>query len=738
MLQVLQDVKSRRLELADVPPPAVRPGWVRIRTAASLISAGTEKTLIDLGQKSLLGKAQARPDLVRKVLEKARKEGWKSTLQNVRSRLERPMPLGYSASGIVEAVGEGVAGLRVGDRVAAAGAGYANHAEVIAVPRNLTAPVPDPVGLEEAAYGTVAAIAMQGVRIASPRLGERVVVVGLGLIGLIAAQLLRANGCRVLGIDLSPVRVEQARALGIDEAVAAEGNEAVAAAERFTGGRGADHTLIAAATASNAPIELAGAVTRRKGRVTVVGSVGLDVPRDLYYKKELSVHLSMSYGPGRYDPSYEEGGIDYPYDYVRWTEQRNLEAALDLMARRSLDVRPLTTHRFPIERALEAYDLIQDSDTSYLGVLLLYDPEKAQPAVVRAPRRREEPAERLGVGFVGAGQYASLMLLPHVAAADRARLTGLVTAGGLTASQQMEKHGFAWAATDPGALFDDPETDCVFIATRHRTHAELTVGALEAGKHVFVEKPLCVDEGQLERVAGAYDRANAERPTGLMVGLNRRFSPTAQSLKERIPEGAVLEMLYRVNAGPISTDTWLHEPEEGGGMLIGEMCHFVDVFTYLCGERPVEVFARSARVDRADRADADNLTLVVSYDGGSLGTLVYSTLGDKAMPKERLDVFGAGMTAVLDDFRVVESARHGRRRRSLRRGQDKGQAAQVVETLRAFREEGQGPIAIDVLIDTMRVIFAARRSLRTGRPEPVRASTGPDPSTWGIGENPVS
>ena len=715
MKQVLQNVKSGDLTLETVPPPALQPGGVRVRTAASLISAGTEKMLIDLAQKSLVGKAQARPDLVRQVLDKMRKEGFMSTYRNVRSKMEKPMSLGYSAAGIVAEVGSGVVDLRPGDRVAMAGAGYANHAEINFVPKNLVAVIPDGVSFEEASYTTVASIALQGVRLAKPELGDNVAVVGLGLIGLITVQILLANGCRVIGIDIDPGKIALGMQMGMDEGVASSTGDAASAVERFTRGRGVDHTLITAATKSSGPVELAGEITRRKGQVVAVGAVGMEIPRDVYYKKELEVKISMSYGPGRYDASYEEGGIDYPYDYVRWTEQRNMQAVLDLMARGRLDVKPLTSHRFSIDRALDAYDLIKSAKEPYVGIVLEYDVEKTHEPVVQvksaAPHRSKDV---VGVGFVGAGNYAALHLLPHLQKDAGVRLEGLVTATGLNAQQKADKFGFRYCATEIDPLLSDENVDAIFIATRHSTHADFAARALAAGKHVFVEKPMVVSEEQLNQLQHAYEAAQSSTPRGLMVGLNRRFAPMVSQMRDALPPGVPRQMIYRVNSGAIPTTTWLHEPDEGGGMLVGEMCHFIDLMQFLCGERPVNVYARSMVVGRADLADADNLSVVIAFDGGSVGTLCYSTVGSKAASKERLEIYGGGDAAILDDFRTLELVRQGRRTRSKAMNQDKGQARQIAETIQAFRARGEGAIPFGQLMDAMRVVFAAQASLASG------------------------
>ena len=724
--QVLQHVKSSELNLETVPPPALLPGGIRVRTAASLISAGTEKMMIELAQKSMVGMARSRPDLVRQVVNKAKKEGWYNTFQAVMAKMERPMPLGYSAAGVVEAVGGEITTFKIGERVAVAGAGYASHAEVNAVPANLASAIPEGVSFEEAAYTTVASIALQGVRIARPELGDNVVVVGLGLIGLIAVQLLKANGCRVFGIDLDPSKVELGRRLGMDGGTASGGDEAVHAAEAFTKGRGADHTLITAATKSNGPVEMAGEITRRRGQVVVVGAVGMTIPRDAYYKKELELKISMSYGPGRYDPSYEEGGVDYPYDYVRWTEQRNMEAVLALMAEGRLDVHTLTTHRYPFDRALQAYELIQEGKEPYVGVLLEYDVEKPQEPVVRLREvaTPHAPSGTLRVGFVGAGNYAARFLIPHLQKASDVELAGLATATGLNAQQKADKFGFAYCTTDVQALLNDEAIDAVFVGTRHSTHAEFAVRALEVGKHVFVEKPMVVSEEELADVRAAYEAANARRPTGLMVGLNRRFAPMVTEMKEALPSGPK-QMLYRINSGLIPTTSWLHQPEEGGGMLVGEMCHFIDLMQFVCGERPTRVYAQALQLGNELVADHDNIALTITFSGGSVGTLGYSTVGDKAASKERLEVYGGGTVAVLDDFRRLELTQNGKRSRSKASNQDKGQAIQVAQTVEAFRTRGTAPIAFEELVVGMEVVFAARRSLVSGEAEEVAGRTAP-------------
>ena len=713
MKQVLQDVKQRKLNLVEVPPPALLPTGLRVRTIASLISAGTEKGMIELGGKSLVGKAQARPDLVKQVVTKARKEGILNTFHAVQSKMERPMPLGYSAAGIVEAVGSAASGFKVGDRVAIAGAGYANHAEINFVPANLVATIPDNVSFGEACYTTVASIALQGVRICRPQLGEYVAVIGLGLIGLITVQLLKANGCRVIGVDPDPRKLDSAKSLGIDD-VSSGGDDVFDAVSRFTEGRLVDSTIITAATSSNGPVETAGRITRRKGSVVVVGAVGMEIPRDAYYKKELELRISMSYGPGRYDSVYEEGGVDYPYDYVRWTEQRNMEAVLGLMSSGKLDVASLTTHRIRFEKALDAYAMIQSNSEPFVGVVLEYDAEKEHPEELRlVPSIGRIETAGLQIGFIGAGNYAALHLLPRLAHEQDVRLVGLVTATGLNAQQKASKFGFDYCTTEIQSVLDDADINAVCIATRHSTHAEYAIRALNAGKHVFVEKPVVALEEDLDRLVDAYLEANRTARVAFMAGLNRRFAPLVRKLKGSLPSGPV-QMIYRVNSGHIPTSSWLHEVNEGGGMLVGEMCHFVDVMQFVAGAAPVDVYASSVAAHNSEIEDTDNLSVVVRFQNGSVGTLCYSTIGAKTAPKERFEVFGAGMAAFLDDFRSLEIFDERGRKRSKSMNQDKGQEEQIRQTVKSFRELGDAPIPFREIIDGMRVVFGARRSAIEG------------------------
>ena len=680
MKQIEQHYRSGRMRVVEVPVPRPGAGSALVRTAVSLISAGTEKQIVDLAKASLAGKAMARPDLVRQVIRKARTEGVMQTIAKVRSKLEVPIPLGYSLAGTVIEAGA-ASGVAVGDRVACAGAGIANHAEFNVVPKNLMARVPDGVSDEAASFATVGAIALQGVRIADPRLGERVVVMGLGLIGLLTVQLLKANGCRVLGYDPNPGRVALARSLGADDAVSS-GLEAATLA--FTGQHGADAVLLTASTPSNEPINQAATISRMKGRVVVVGLVGMRLDREPFYKRELDLRLAMSTGPGRYDADYEQGGRDYPLPYVRWTEQRNIAAFLELVAAGSVTPEALVTHRFALDDALDAYALLS-SDTPSLAIILGYD-GAADPGARSVPVAGRSPVSGDGIAFLGMGNYAKAVLLPAVVAAgEGSRLATVVTSTGLSATGSAEALGFARAATDPGAALGDPAVSTMFIATRHDSHARLATAALGAGKHVFVEKPLALTEEELDAVLEAARSASGT----LTVGFNRRFAPMLVDAAAALAAAPGPKyMSYRINAGAIPRDSWVHG-REGGGRIVGEVCHFVDALSALCGADPVAWEALSPpSVD-------DGVAASLRFADGSIGTILYAPAGDPGMPKERIEAIGTGVSLVIDDFTRL-TVHQGGKTRTAKGAQDKGQKA-LVRAFLAGRASGTPPIALATL-----------------------------------------
>lgn len=716
MKQLLQNLRDGQTVVAEVPVPGVVPGFALVRTAASLVSAGTERTLVSFAEKNLLDKARSRPDLVRQVLDKARREGLLTTVEAAFNRLDKPMPLGYSSAGTVVEVGAGLTGLCSGDRVACAGGGYAVHAEYALVPRYLLARLPPNVDFEPAAFSTLGAIAMHGFRLAVPQLGEDVAVIGLGLLGLLAAGVARAAGCRVFGVDLNPARVALAEQMGFSAALR---SEAESAGQAFTQGRGFDALLLCADTSSSDPVVLAGQLAADRGRVIATGAFSMDIPRRLYYEKELSFRVSRSYGPGRYDPLYEEKGIDYPPGYVRWTEGRNLQAFVDLLASGKLDVTPLISHRFPIERAPEAYQLVTGKrQEPFLGILLTYPHETPAKVETRlpAPASRSRPAAASGypaLGVLGAGNYATGVFLPAVVKTGGVQRSTIASAAGLNASSAAARFGFAAASSAESDILEDPAIQLVAILTRHNLHARQAAAALRGGKHVYCEKPLAIQPEELDEVAAALQ--SAEAPL-LAVGFNRRFAPLAQALRDFLQGSAEpLVAHYRVNAGYLPPEHWLHDPAVGGGRIVGEGCHFVDFLTFLVGAPPDSVSAQA--LPDGGRYRQDNVTLTFTFPGGSLGTLTYLANGDKSFPKERLEVFSGGRAAALDDFRRLELAHDGRRRvlRSPFK-QDKGHRAAWNAFLQAARQGGPPPIPYEQLWGVTLATFAAVESLRRGEP----------------------
>ncbi len=713
MKAILQNFKSGEMTLAEVPPPQVMKGGVLVRTAASLVSVGTERSLIELAKMNPLQKARARPDLVRRVLQRAAQEGLLATAESVMNRLSTPIPLGYSLAGIVEAVGAGVTDLRPGDRVACAGAGYANHAEVVAVPRNLVAPIPDNVPFQDAAFVTLGAIALHGVRQAELRLGESVVVIGLGLLGQLTAQLCAAQGCRVFGIDMDGAKVALAKALGM-EAGSTSNEDCAAAVAAFTRGRGADAVLITASTSSSEPVAQAAAYARDRARIVAVGDVGLEVPRRPFYDKELDLRLSRSYGPGRYDPSYEERGRDYPIGYVRWTENRNMEAFLDQLARGRVVLAPLISKRYPIEQATAAYESILAGTDPVIGVLLDYDPEKPQESHVRlvsSPARAGSHGE-VRIGVIGAGTFAQSTLLPKLAKIAGVRLANVATRSGLSARAVADKFQADACTSEAEAVLASPEVDAVLIATRHDSHAGLVADALTAGKHVFVEKPLAIDEDGLARVIAAH---RSSPNSILLTGFNRRFSPFATELR-RVVAGKRLVMSCRVNAGQIPGSSWVQDAESGGGRIVGEVCHFVDLLQFLCGADCTEVHASAAADGVRGAADPDDLAIQLRFADGSVGSIIYASGGSPEFPKERIEVFGGGIAGVIDNWRKLSVRGPGvRLDRKRWLSQAKGHAEELAAFIDAIRS-GTMPIPFASQANTTRATFAIQSSLREGRP----------------------
>ena len=707
MKQLLQNMRDGNAIVEEVPVPTPRAGMALVKTEASLVSAGTERMVVEFAEKSLVGKARSRPDLLRQVIDKAKREGLLVTVRTAFDRLDQPMALGYSSAGTIVELGEDMRGFKVGQRVACAGGGYAVHAEYAVVPRNLLTPLPETVDFESAAFTTLGAIALHGFRLAEPQIGEAVAVIGMGLLGLLTGQIAAAAGCHVLGIDIDPERIALASSLGLQ---ACPRDQAEATAQAFTANRGFDVVLICADTPSNDPVELAGTIARDRGRVVATGAVGLDFPRKLYYEKEISFINSRSYGPGRYDAAYEEGGKDYPIGYVRWTEGRNFEAVVDLLANGKLKVGPLITHRFPIEKATEAYAVITGKkDEPFLGVLLTYEHANSEVRSIRvefhtptAPR-----ASRVALGVLGAGLFANATLLPAIKKVDSIELVGIASSGGLHAQHAAKKFGFAYAASNDAEIINDPSVNTVTILTRHNTHAELVLKVLQAGKHVFVEKPLALNNDQLSAIN---EQLSTSHESLLTVGFNRRFAPLARSLAVFLsPRTEPLHAHYRVNAGYIPLNHWTHDPEQGGGRIIGEGCHFIDFITFLVGAAPVCV--STVALPDGGKYREDNLSMTFTFPDGSVGVVDYLANGDKSFPKERVEVFCGGRIAVLDDFRALEMIRDGRRK-TVKGTQDKGWRDEWVAFAKAIREGGEPPIPYEQLFGVTKASFAAAESLR--------------------------
>jgi predicted dehydrogenase/threonine dehydrogenase-like Zn-dependent dehydrogenase len=711
MRQVVQNFRDGELYVDDVPSPALRPGGVLVATEYSIVSAGTERSKVDLARKNLVAKAIARPDQVRKVLATVRREGLQATYHKVMNKLDALAPLGYSTSGRVVGVGAGCEQFAVGDLVACGGAGYANHAELVWIPGNLCAAVPAGVDPAEAAFATIGAIALHGVRQAEVRLGETVVVIGLGLLGQLTVQLLTASGCRVIGVDVDPWKLELARKAGAERALL-RGDDVVAHTLGATRGRGADAVVITAATANNDPFVLAGELARDRAHVVLVGAVPIEIPRSPYYEKELDVRLSRSYGPGRYDAQYEEKGLDYPIGYVRWTENRNMEAFLDAVAGKQVRLADVLTHRFALDDAERAYDLLANGGERFLAIALSYPGKPAPPArETIASARLATSRGQVRVGFVGAGSFAGGTLIPLLAELRGVTLATVCTASGLSARDTAVRHSFAASASDPAAVFADPEINAVVIATRHDSHAALARAALAHDKAVFVEKPLALSRDELADVVAA-----ARKNPALMVGFNRRFSPHTERVRRAFADRAgALVVMIRVNAGPIPAASWIHDPAVGGGRLLGEGCHFVDLAGAIVGARPKRVHAIG--VGSADIASRlrDNFTITIEYGDGSIATILYTSKGDPAAGKERVEVFGDGVAAVIDDFHTSTITRGGATDRH-RGKQDKGHRDQLVRFAAMVALGGAPPIPLADLEASSLATIAALESLSLGTP----------------------
>ena len=725
MKQVVENIKTGKVEVIDVPIPHCGYNQVLIATKRSLISAGTERMLVEFGRSSIWEKAKKRPDDVKKVIEKIKTEGLIPTVNAVFSRLDQPLPLGYCNSGIVADVSNSVTELSIGDRVASNGL----HAEYVCVSKNLVAKIPDNVSDDEAAFTPLAAVALQGVRLANPSLGENIAVIGLGLVGLITVQLLIANGCHVLGIDYDLNRLNLAEKFGAKTVNLSKREDPLQIANALTHGKGMDAVIITASSKSSSPIHQAALMSRKRGKIIMIGVTGMELKRELFYEKELTFQVSSSYGPGRYDPNYEIKGQDYPYGFVRWTAQRNFQAVLDLMSTRRLDVKPLITHYFTIEEAYKAYDLIIRKKEPYLGVMLFY-PDKdlkfsrkpifikkesiTQNKIFRSKEKTESNyVKKVNIGVLGAGNFATTTLFPILKKIENINLIGIYTPGGLSACAAGRKFKFKYCASTEEELLDNHELDAVLILTRHNLHAGQIIRAFKKGKHVFSEKPLCINENELSTIVREFLRNN-KLNLKLMIGFNRRFAPMAIRLKEFFRNiNEPLIATYRVNAGYIPLDHWVHDFDVGGGRIIGEVCHFVDFLTFIVGKLPIKIYASS--LPNNDRYFFDNVNIVIEFEEGSIGNIVYVANGNKAFPKERVEVYGGGRVGILDNFRKLELI--GKKKEKIRAylKPDKGYIGEWNAFIHSIKNNGPLPIAFEQLVSTTLVTFKIMESIRTDK-----------------------
>jgi predicted dehydrogenase len=704
MKQLIQSYKTGELGLFDVPAPICKEDGALVQTTVSLVSAGTEKMLVDFAKKSLLAKAKDRPDMVKQVVEKMKKEGVQNTLEKVFTKLDTPIPLGYSLAGKIIQLGENTSGLNIGDRVACGGAGYANHSEINYVPKNLMVKIPDGVDDIDASFVTVGSIALQGIRQTEPKLGEKIAVMGLGLLGQLSVQILKANGCKVIASDVDPDKLELAKKLGADEVCHA--SELIKKANEFSSGYGVDAVVIAAATKSNQPTIDAAEISRMRGRVVYVGLVNMDIPRNAYYKKELTVKLSMAYGPGRHDPEYEEKGRDYPYDLVRWTEQRNFEAFLGLIDEGKVTPKAILTHEFNFDDAMSAYDLLEGKvNEKYLGIVLKYSNEiNLEEHKIIQRNDNILTSDTVNVGLIGAGNFTKAVILPNIQKVGGYELVGLCTATGVSSEGTGKKYDFKYITTESDKIYENNEINTVFVTTQHKDHGEKALKALKNKKHCFVEKPLCIYEEELEEIAEAYTGE-----TILQVGFNRRFSPMIETMKKKLDGKVALN--YRVNAGVIPKDVWIQDRTRGGGRIIGEVCHFIDTCSYLIGSNVVSVFASTVKKDDQSIPDEDNVNIVLNYANGSTATIGYYAYGNSAMPKEQIEVFANGISMQMNNFRELFIFENGKKEKIKNANQDKGFVGEF-EAFKNAIKNGESAISFESLYNTTKTTFKILESIR--------------------------
>ena len=695
--------KKGKIVVEEVPAPVCRDNGLLVETICSLISPGTEVHSIKSRQKSIIMLAKDRPDLVKKVLEHAKKAGLQKTRELVKSRLADLTILGYSSAGIVREVGKNITEFSVGDRVACAGAQYANHAEYIYVPKNLAVKIPDNVSFEEAAFTTVGSIAMQGVRRADVKLGEYITVVGLGLIGLLSVQILKAAGCRVLGIDLDPKRASLAKSLGADAVVVPTKKNPLKEVLRFTKGMGADAVIITAATKSDAPVNQAMQMCRKKGRVVVVGDVGMNIQRETFYKKEIDFLISTSYGPGRYDSKYEDEGSDYPVGYVRWTENRNMQAFVELLSKNAVNVKPLISAAYPIEQAQKAYSSI---GKGMITSLFTYAKNKRPERKIQhlpAPRTKE----KINVALIGAGNYAKAQHLPNLKALADYKIYGIVTHNGRDAKQIAEQYSAVWSSSDYRDALRDKNIDLVIVSTRHGAHAQITIDAANAKKDVFVEKPMALNEKEMNGVV----RAVQKNKINYMIGFNRRFSPFAVEAKKILKSGHGPYVIhYTVNAGTIPKEHWIYDSKEGGGRIIGEGCHFFDMFNFFTESKSESITAVSVNSCESELVSEDNVSATIKYTDGSVAHLLYLSNGAKDMPKERIEISRGGISCIINDYKELKV--FGASGSFKTGGQDKGQLNQLKAFAKAIKGEETAALSLEECALATKISFEVAKKIK--------------------------
>ena len=707
MKQIIQSYKTGKMYLEEVPIPGCGNNGILVKTKSSLVSAGTEKLMIDLAKKSLLGKAKSRPDLVRQVLEKVKRDGLKPTIKKVFSKLDSPVPLGYSCTGTVLMAGRNVTGVSQDDRVACAGAGYASHSEINFIPKNLFAKIPDSVSFEDASFSTICAIALQGVRQLNPTLGEKIAVIGAGLIGQITIQLLKANGCDVIAIDIDSSKLELAKEMGADKT--SLNDDMLSTVEGFSKGIGVDGVIVTASTKSKQIMHDAGEICRVKGRIIIVGMFPIEIPRDIYYKKELECKLSMSYGPGRYDPIYEEQGIDYPISYVRWTEQRNLETVLRLIEQKKITPQKLITHRFEFRNALDAYKLLTgETKEPYLGIILNYAKEVPKPSLISISKK--EKISEIEFALVGAGNFSQSVALPTLEKMD-INLNTLVDFDSKIASHIGKKFEFNSISSSIDDVLQDEIINTVMITTPHSSHAKLVIDCLKAGKNVFVEKPLAINEEDLEKIKKVYEKFSEH----LMVGFNRRFSSHAKKIKEFFSEKSTpLVMNYVINAGEIPTDHWVQNFDIGGGRIIGEVCHFLDFMQFISDSEPSLVFAISLKTDNKKYENDDSVQICINYKNGSIGNITYHAIGDKSLPKEFFEASAGDKTAKMYNFYHTEFYSNSQKRKYRTKVQDKGFREEYRQFFDSIKNNTETHISFRSIYLTTLSTFRIVESIKTG------------------------